>query len=36
MIDNIWTMKKHMLRRVRRCKSGCSIMRVAPAFKFGE
>jgi hypothetical protein len=31
MFDDVYVSKRRMLRPVRRCKSGCSIVRVAPA-----
>jgi len=31
MFESIMIGKRRMLRPVRRCKAGCSIMRVAPA-----
>ena len=34
MVENMWTSKKRALRPVRRCKSGCISVRVAPASKF--
>jgi len=31
MFNNSFTTKKYLLRPVRRCKSGCKTVRVAPA-----
>jgi len=36
IFENIWTTKSRMLRPVRRCKSGCMLVRVAPALKIGD